>query len=1152
MRASTRVAVLMASAAVLVSGIVGVPAPARATKGAPNDRTCQVIGQTGAFATGSSIVPLPSSALGTYVSDNEFPAYYATVSQSVSGGQTTTRLRVFTYDDQTSVVDDTLSGGLVGFGFSSDQRTVVMAAKDSATGTATWLGYRMDGAAPARSLVAPVNRWLRDGVTEMRVGFSPHQEFIAAATRVGSVNAFGMTRVIDAVTGEAVVNEPTSYTPALADQVSFGPDDGSIALAASNGIAPKFFNADRPDPAANGWAVPGSGIFFPRVTFAPDGSAVAYVRYDGVNHQVLGTLYAPDGSVIFAESIADSTGTTTLAYLRQADGYHHLVNGGGAATLLAPPVAPPYDACPPKLTGTLSYLSSGALDWSATMRSDNIAITGYRVVDHDGVAIDQVGPGVTQYQLKGLAVGTSYTFGLVATDAAGNLSAPLWTTFTPSVGTAAGPWTWSGAIANAAPGLDSVTLTLPSVTGHGAPVSYRLYRDGTPIASLAFDQHAFTDTGLTAGTGYTYRLHAVDAGGHESPQASDPTREVVTPSLTHQSGYLIDGKVYADDNGNGAQGPGEPALGTAGAGIRVKAVTLDAEGAAVLDHTVDVAADGTWRDSSATAGTWLVWPYAAAASDRRPLVSPAAPYQLPIDATAWGWAGADHGLGAPGAAPGHRGGLTALVYRDANANGKQDAGEAPVSGVALACSATADPVSDGCTGTTGADGRVAFTNLPDGVYRIDPPRSANRYAVNQSARYARVSADGPGSVKIGLYDATGSLHGSLVEDADGNGTADGDPALPDEALGAVRVVGPAPGNGIDLTVPVHDGQWAVSGLPAGDYTVKLAVGPNAGWSLTTPATSTVTVGSGAVTVPTGVVAHPNGAAHGTLYFDLDADGTRDPGEPPVDGVQVCVRTWFQEVPHCATTDASGAWQVSRVAASGALYSELTLPNPGPWSLVPGSPAHVGLVAGQDTSSDVPVTRDLAALPPWRAPSGLQATPRDGAVGLTWGEPASIGEPDPTGYEVQRSASPAGPWTTLGTVPAPATTYDAGGLANGSPVAFRVRAVNAEGAGPWSTVVTATPVGPVAAVQVPGPVARPTLRAKPHRRIVVTWSAVAGASSYVIEVRNRRGGPWRTVSVTGPRGVVRGKPGTKTWVRVAAVNAAGRGSWSAVAKAVARR
>ncbi|MBM7515916.1 SdrD B-like domain-containing protein [Nocardioides nitrophenolicus] len=1157
MRAWTRkavVGVLGLVVAVLAAGIVGVPAPARATKGAPNDRTCQLIGHTGAFATGTPIAPLPSSALGTYISDNGFPAYYATVEAAVSGGQPATRLRVYTYDDQTQVVDDTLGGDLVAFGFSSDQHTVVLATRQATGKIYRWMAFRMQGADPATSLVPAGQRSLRSDMDEIRVGFSPNQEFVAAATRDTTNNAFGITKVVDAVTGQQVVDELTTYTPALSDQVQFGPDDGFVALGASNTAprTPKFFNADRPSPAGSGWGVGGSGIFFPRVTFAPDGSAVAYVRYDGVNHVWLGTLYAPDGSTIFAESIPDPTGNTTLAYLRQADGYHHLVNGGGAATLLAPPITPPYDGCPPKLTGTLGYLASGALDWSTTTRSDNIAITGYRILDAAGVAVDQVGPGATQYQLKGLAVGTPYTFAVVATDAAGNLSAPLTVTFTPATSTPVGPWTWTGPITSAPPGLDSVALTLPSVTGHGAPVRYRLFRDGTPVTDLAFDEHTFTDTGLSPGTGYTYRIHALDAGGNESPVASDPTLEVVTPSLTNQSGYLLDGKVYADSDGNGAQGPGEPGLGTTGAGIRIKAVTLDAEGAAVLDHTVDVAADGSWHDSSNTPGTWLVWPVANGAGERRALVSPAAPYRLPIDATGWGWRGVDYGLSAVGAAPGHRGSLSALVYRDTNANGQQDPGETPVPGVPLSCSATAAATSDDCTGTTGGDGRVTFTGLPDGVYRIVPPRSAERYAVNQAARYGRVSAEGPGTVKIGLYDAAGSLHGSLVEDVAGDGQADGDPALPDEALGTVRVVGPAPGNGIDLTVPVHDGQWSLTGLPPGDYAVTQAVGPNAGWSLTTPATATVTVGAGAVTAPTGVVAHPNGAAHGTLYFDLDADGARDPGEPPVDGVEVCVRTWVQEIPHCDTTDAAGQWRVTRVAAGGSSYSELTLPTPGPWTLQP-SPALVGLVAGQDTRTDVPLRRDLATLPPWRAPIPLEATAREGAVALTWDAPATIGEPAPTGYEVQRAGSAAGPWTTLGTVAT--TSYDATGLANGVPVHFRVRAVNGNGPGPWSAVATATPTGPVVlppTTQPPGPVTRPALRAKPHRRVVATWAAVPGASSYVVQVRTKRGGPWRSVTVAGPRAVVRGKAGRKVWVRVAAVNGAGQGAWSPAAKAVARR
>lgn len=133
--------------------------------------------------------------------------------------------------------------------------------------------------------------------------------------------------------------------------------------------------------------------------------------------------------------------------------------------------------------------------------------------------------------------------------------------------------------------------------------------------------------------------------------------------------------------------------------------------------------------------------------------------------------------------------------------------------------------------------------------------------------------------------------------------------------------------------------------------------------------------------------------------------------------------------------------------------------PGTYPLVTGaagiSPAHFTLGTAAPAGyayalSAAGDTLNLVVTGPPPAPAGLLARGHDGAISLAW-EPA----PGATGYNLYISASPASGFTLLASTTT-ATTYLATGLANGTPRYFYIVATNANGAGPASSVVSATP------------------------------------------------------------------------------------------------
>ncbi|MFZ4719651.1 MAG: fibronectin type III domain-containing protein [Ilumatobacteraceae bacterium] len=121
-------------------------------------------------------------------------------------------------------------------------------------------------------------------------------------------------------------------------------------------------------------------------------------------------------------------------------------------------------------------------------------------------------------------------------------------------------------------------------------------------------------------------------------------------------------------------------------------------------------------------------------------------------------------------------------------------------------------------------------------------------------------------------------------------------------------------------------------------------------------------------------------------------------------------------------------------------------------------AHRFRVAAINAKGAGPVSLPSASVVPAgvpAAPAGLVATPGDGQVSLTWSVPASNGRTI-VGYTIQKSVDNGATWTAAGGTTSPSVTVS--GLANFTPVRFRVLASNSMGNGTASAATAAvTPV-----------------------------------------------------------------------------------------------
>ncbi|MER5526472.1 discoidin domain-containing protein [Streptomyces sp. NPDC002677] len=126
----------------------------------------------------------------------------------------------------------------------------------------------------------------------------------------------------------------------------------------------------------------------------------------------------------------DGTACSSDYYLRLTGDGGRMLKGQIALTATRPtqPTVPTGgDTTPPAAPGALTVTghtsNSASLNWNPS--TDNVGVTGYRILQVSGSTSTQVGTtGSTSFTVTGLGASTAYTFAVVALDAAGNVSQP--------------------------------------------------------------------------------------------------------------------------------------------------------------------------------------------------------------------------------------------------------------------------------------------------------------------------------------------------------------------------------------------------------------------------------------------------------------------------------------------------------------------------------------------------------------------------------------------------------------------------------------------------------------------------------------------------------------------------------------------------------
>ena len=245
-------------------------------------------------------------------------------------------------------------------------------------------------------------------------------------------------------------------------------------------------------------------------------------------------IATPAGTSYKDTSVSPST---SYSYrVRATDAAGNLSTYSNTATALTPDTTPPSQ--PATLTATA--VSGGEIDLSWGASTDNVGVIGYQVERCQGASCTSFAqiatPTATTYKDTTVAVGTSYSYRVRATDAAGNLSTYSNTTSATTQTPDTSPPTQPGTLTATPVSGGEIDLSWSASTDNVGVTGYQVERcQGTNCTSFAQIASptgtTYKDTSVSASTNYGYRVRATDAAGNLGPYSNTaPATTLAAPS----------------------------------------------------------------------------------------------------------------------------------------------------------------------------------------------------------------------------------------------------------------------------------------------------------------------------------------------------------------------------------------------------------------------------------------------------------------------------------------------------------------------------------------------------------------------------------------------------------------------------------------------
>jgi hypothetical protein len=249
--------------------------------------------------------------------------------------------------------------------------------------------------------------------------------------------------------------------------------------------------------------------------------------------------------------------------------------------------------------------------------------------------------------------------------------------------------------------------------------------------------------------------------------------------------------------------------------------------------------------------------------------------------------------------------ISGLIFNDLNGDGIQQSGDGGLNmwTVDLVGSSTAKRM-------TVSDGTFQFSGVGPGTYTVREELQTGWVQTSSPTTYSVTTASGT-NVSGNVFGdfQLGTLGGTVFEDLTGNGFSADDPPL-SSSKQAVTVNLFLNGGGTPLTsVPTDtNGNYTFSNLGPGSYTVQETV--PTGWQLTAQTGATTVATSGFASSGNNFDDFKFVTISGTVFNDLNGDGTQESGELGLSGWTVDLIQGQNTIK--ATTAADGSFSFSGV------------------------------------------------------------------------------------------------------------------------------------------------------------------------------------------------------------------------------------------------
>ncbi|MDD5151777.1 MAG: endonuclease, partial [Flavobacterium sp.] len=369
-----------------------------------------------------------------------------------------------------------------------------------------------------------------DMYSENPSGTDPYNYSSGSTQRCGNYSAEGDCYNREHIIPQSVFN---SGSPMVADAHFITPTDGKVNGQRSN--YPHGTVATATWTSLNGSKLGSSGVagytgtvFEPIDEFKGDiarmylyfatryentVASYSYPMFNGTNNQVFTTAFL---NMLLAWNNQDPVSAREIArnnaiYARQNNRNPYIDHPEYVQAIWNPTADTQAPTAPSSLAVSATTINSVSLSWLAS--SDNIGVTGYKIYMNGVLKTTVTGLTAT---ITGLTASTTYSFYVIASDAAGN-SSPISNTVNGTTATqifdTQAPTSPSNLVGSAIT-TSSVTLNWLASTDDTGVTGYDVYMNG--ILKVFVTGLTTTVSGLTASTAYSFYVIAKDAAGNLS------------------------------------------------------------------------------------------------------------------------------------------------------------------------------------------------------------------------------------------------------------------------------------------------------------------------------------------------------------------------------------------------------------------------------------------------------------------------------------------------------------------------------------------------------------------------------------------------------------------------------------------------------------